>query len=818
MSAERAAEGVRALPTLDRWESYEAGGSRRHRHAPPGSDVVYHVAPAEAEGATGWVGYVTAARGGEVLRWLGARGAKRPADGMAKADLLRTSGSAIAACEVDLRAAHGVGANFAAMERAVRLHLGEWRPAVYPVAVLDTKMGRYLESDSARSERFRDEIAALARLHGFRSVSFGWGIIHAVGGGDAPGLMRELLDLVARHGFPGAEGFLLVRCPAFDEALRAGRQGARNALARLRIDATAAGFSLDHDADEIHFAPLARASNPPGEGRLPFLVAYSAAGILRKGRPAGTIARVSKNALSSAIQVATKSRQKLGHLEPGTRKLTALGRKAEAKLRAEQPEKVAAAEKEFERLVELTHGTPSKTGPRAALPGRSKAQREARSLPPIVRPAKAPRAKSLPEPAPARAPKARSDRRRFDTIVGEARDHLSEAKVALARRGGKPHDLDAARAHLRGARESVEAALPKANDANRRRRLTRLTNEVTAQRAVLDRKVARAAAKPARGAGAFAPTAANASRLLGAFGPTAKGDAPTKRAPSVDVAWTGRGQNARWRFALVGSDMRFEGELKAAEGAKDSTLQSEVVSLARSMMSRAAAAEVEGALFYFHRRHSSGAAEKLDRRVAAARKAAHEALTINPAGSQKDAREVLDAAKRSLGVLDAMLASGDLGGTSRAEVVSADWDLRRHVERLGSALHPVPSKTPAGRARKTQEASAKYSASGQLAANRRVIEEGQAMNRWPYDSIPWPAFHQVHVQVHAEHDHTTALLTQNLSPADRETARGQLATLGAILRVMDQRAKTKAERGAAKAKAKGGAARPGKPKARGGAR
>lgn len=114
--------------------------------------------------------------------------------------------------------------------------------------------------------------------------------------------------------------------------------------------------------------PNVTRSSPARDGSLPFSVIYTAVGVLLKGKPYGTVKRMSKESLSRAIQIATASRQKQGHLAIGTRTVTAAGRRWERDLRESDPLKVRAVEFEFERLVGLTKKKPAKSGPRASVP------------------------------------------------------------------------------------------------------------------------------------------------------------------------------------------------------------------------------------------------------------------------------------------------------------------------------------------------------------------------------------------------------------------------------------------------------------------
>lgn len=116
----------------------------------------------------------------------------------------------------------------------------------------------------------------------------------------------------------------------------------------------------------------ARGSSPSSGARrtgLPFPIAYSVVGILTKGREYGEVKRLSKASLSGAIQIATASRQKLGHIERGSHRVTEAGERWMVRL---DPEKAAAASEEFERLVSLTKGPPAKRGPRASVPRRKR--------------------------------------------------------------------------------------------------------------------------------------------------------------------------------------------------------------------------------------------------------------------------------------------------------------------------------------------------------------------------------------------------------------------------------------------------------------
>lgn len=117
-------------------------------------------------------------------------------------------------------------------------------------------------------------------------------------------------------------------------------------------------------------AKLPSRANPPGEGRLPLPVVYTAVGILVGKKDFGQIKRVPKAEMSRAIRIATSRRQAEGLLSPGTRDLTPAGERWVAEKRRKEPLTVASHEEEFERLVGLRHArekTPGKAPARGAV-------------------------------------------------------------------------------------------------------------------------------------------------------------------------------------------------------------------------------------------------------------------------------------------------------------------------------------------------------------------------------------------------------------------------------------------------------------------
>ncbi len=99
-----------------------------------------------------------------------------------------------------------------------------------------------------------------------------------------------------------------------------------------------------------------RTSTAPTRAPLPYLVVFTALGVLSGGRPYAEVKAVTSAELSRAIQIATASRQKAGHLLPGSRVLSAGGKAWQREVKRQHaPERVAENEREWERMVELTH-------------------------------------------------------------------------------------------------------------------------------------------------------------------------------------------------------------------------------------------------------------------------------------------------------------------------------------------------------------------------------------------------------------------------------------------------------------------------------
>lgn len=103
-------------------------------------------------------------------------------------------------------------------------------------------------------------------------------------------------------------------------------------------------------------ATLRAMPTSPDRQPLPYLVVLTALGVILAGRPHGEVDALTPAELSRAIQIATAARQKSGHLLPGSRTLSAGGKVWQRQTKRERTaERVAEDEREWERLVALTH-------------------------------------------------------------------------------------------------------------------------------------------------------------------------------------------------------------------------------------------------------------------------------------------------------------------------------------------------------------------------------------------------------------------------------------------------------------------------------
>lgn len=164
--------------------------------------------------------------------------------------------------------------------------------------------------------------------------------------------------------------------------------------------------------------PTASGGGPKGDedsrGRLPFPVIYSVVGILLKGRPRGTVTRLTKRSLGGAIGIAINSRKKQGFLRTAngkaTRELTKAGEDWVKQWKRDHPGEYDEVMAEFERLREITKAPPKKKGPRASVPRREADKKPARKKPSAKKPKKPARKK--PTKGPAKKPRAKKPARK----------------------------------------------------------------------------------------------------------------------------------------------------------------------------------------------------------------------------------------------------------------------------------------------------------------------------------------------------------------------------------------------------------------------